>query len=369
MSFTPEQKLALARALDAAGVDMIEVGHPGAAADVDRAIDLIASVGLRAEIVVHCRAHLDDIRRAARLPVHRIAVFLGTSPVHLEKKLGLTRDQALARIREAVGAAAASGKRVRFSAEDAFRTDRGYLREVCGVALEAGADRIGLPDTVGAARPEAVHRLFRWLAREFPGVELDAHCHNDLGLAVANTLAAVRGGATCVHVSVNGLGERCGLAAMAPVAVALKVLYGIDTVALRALPALSRMVAEWTGLPVSPLEPVVGESAFSHKAGLHTGGVLRDPASYELFPPELLGRERVLVVDKLTGRACVRWRLERLGVKLDERWLERVVSEIKERAGAQALGDEELLRLAGQVAAAVSGKEGDDGGCGLADRR
>lgn len=348
VSFTPAQKLAIATRLDRLGVDMIEVGHPGASPDVDRAIREIAAAELRAELVAHCRAEPEEIRRACAYPVQRVAIFLGTSPVHLHKKLGLTEKQAIERVAAAVGVAVALGKRVRFSAEDAFRSDPAFLVEICGAALAAGADRIGLPDTLGAATPQSTFRLFHRMKREL-GARLDAHCHNDLGLAVANSLAAVRGGATCVHVTVNGLGERCGLASLAPVAVGLKVLLGIDTVALGELAGVSQLVSDCSGLPIPPLDPVVGCNAFAHKAGVHTDGVLKDPACYEVFPPELVGATRRILVDKLAGKAAVGWHLRRLGLALDEAALRRVVQRIKERASDGPLDDRELLRLAAEV--------------------
>lgn len=305
VSFTPEEKLRLCAALDRAGVDAIELGHPGAAPGVDRAIELIAGARLSAELVVHCRAHPADVERAGRLPVGRLALFLGTSPSHLEGKLRISQGEALRRVGDTVAAAVASGKRVRFSAEDAFRTDPGFLTEVVAAAAAAGADHIGLPDTVGVAQPRTVRQMFGRVSRAVPGVALDAHCHDDLGLAVANTLAALAGGATCVHVTVNGLGERCGLAAMAPVVMALRLLDGVHTVDPAALLGLSRMVEEMSGVPVSPLAPIVGRHSFSNTGGAHTSGVTREPTCYEPYAPELTGRCRKVLVGKLTGRAAV----------------------------------------------------------------
>lgn len=344
VSFTSEEKLRLCAALDRAGVDAIELGHPGAAPDVDRAIALIAGARLRAELVVHCRTHPADVERAGRLPVGRLALYLGTSPPHLEDKLRISQGEALRRVGDTVAAAVATGKRVRFSAEDAFRTDPGFLTEVVAAAAAAGADHVGLPDTVGVARPRTVRQVFSRVARAVPGVTLNAHCHDDLGMAVANTLAAVEGGATCVHVSVNGLGERCGLAAMAPVVMALRLLDGVHTVDPAALVGLSSMVEDLSGVPVSPLAPVVGRHAFSHTGGVHTAGVTREPASYEPYPPELTGRCREVLVGKLAGRAAVAWRLARLGVRVEPAELGRLVEAVK-GTGRPSLDDGALLTL------------------------
>lgn len=305
VSFTPEEKLRLCEALDRAGVDAIELGHPGAPPQVDRAIELIAGAGLRAELVVHCRAHLADVEQASGLPVGRLALFLGVSPSYLEGKLRISQCQALRRVGDTVAAAVTSGKRVGFSAEDAFRTDPGFLSEVVAAAAAAGADHIELPDTVGLAQPRTVRQMFGRVSRAVPDVTLDAHCHDDLGLAVANTLAALAAGATCVHVTVNGLGERCGLAAMAPVVMALRLLDGIHTVDPAALVGLSSMVEEMSGIPVSPLAPIVGRHSFSQTGGAHMSGVTREPTCYEPYSPELTGRCREGLPGKLAGRAAV----------------------------------------------------------------
>lgn len=361
VSFTPDQKLAIAAHLDHLGIDMIELGHPGVSPDVDQAIREIAAAGLRAELLVHCRANSADVDAACRYPVQRVAIFLGTSPLHLQKKLGLTERQAIEKATRAIRAAVDHGKRVRFSAEDAFRSDPGFLVEICGAAVDAGADRIGLPDTLGTATPRATFELFRHVHARLVSAGLDAHCHNDLGLGVANALAAVQGGASCVHVTVNGLGERAGLASLASVAGALKVLHDIDTVCLPELFSLTRMVAAFSGVPVPPLEPFIGANAFSHKAGVHTDGVLKDPACYEPFPPELVGATRRVLLDKMAGKAAVRWHLQRLGVVLNDEELHVVTREVKARAAAMPVDDRALLHMAEHARSSARGGSRDGG--------
>lgn len=329
VSFNLEQRIRLFQTLDALGVDMIELGHPGAADMIDKSIAAFSAMPRRAELVLHARPNPSDLRLAYRYPVERVGIFLGTSEIHLERKLRISRAEALRRVREAVTDAVEHGKRVRFAAEDATRTEIEFLKEVCATAQAAGADRLGLPDTVGVATPDQIRTLFAELRAAFPEMGLDAHCHNDLGMGVANSVAAVEGGATCVHVAVNGLGERCGLASLSGVALALWALHRIRTVDLQQLIAVSKQVEEYTGIPVSPQEPGVGAFAFSHKAGLHAQGVIRDPATYEGVSPDWLGREREIVVNRLSGRAVARWALERQGISVTEERLERLLKELK----------------------------------------
>ena len=354
VSFTVEQKLEIARLLDEAGVTMIEAGHPNVAPDVREAVRRI--IGLkregvirRAEIVAHSRAVRTDIDVAAELEPDRIAVFYGVSDIHLRYKHRKTREEALSIIGEIVEYARSYGVKVRFTAEDATRADYGFLVEAVRTARDAGADRVSVADTVGIATPYGVRRLFESLRRDVPGVEFDVHAHNDLGLAVANSLAAVEGGATIIHVTVNGLGERAGIAPLEQVAVALRRHYGVDVVDLKLLPRLSRLVERYSGVPIPPTAPVVGENAFTHKAGVHVAGVLANPETYEAYPPSWVGRSRDYTIDKYTGRKALQARLERLGVHLSQEELLQVLRRVKERSEARWLRDEDLLEIVEEV--------------------
>nr|WP_236698212.1 homocitrate synthase [Pyrodictium occultum] len=354
VSFTVEQKLEIARLLDQAGVAMIEAGHPSVAPDVREAVRRI--IGLKregiirgAEIVAHSRAARSDIEEAASLEPDRVAIFYGVSDIHLRYKHRVSREEALSIIGEMVEYAREHGVKVRFTAEDATRADYGFLVEAVRAARDAGADRVSIADTVGIATPYAMRRLFESLRRDVPGVEYDVHAHNDLGLAVANSLAAAEGGATIIHVTVNGLGERAGIAPLEQVAVALKRHYGVEVVDLKLIPQLSRLVERYSGVPVPPNAPVVGENAFIHKAGVHVAGVLRNPETYEPYPPEWLGRTRDYTIDKYTGRRGLQARLERLGVRVSEEELQKILQEVKRRSGARWLRDEDLLEIAEEV--------------------
>ena len=353
VSFTVDQKVEIAKALSEAGVQMIEAGHPAVAPDVYEAVKRIIRLKregvIRSEIVAHSRAVKRDIEVAAELEPDRIAIFYGVSDIHLKYKHRVSREQALSIIGEMVEYAKQHGVRVRFTAEDATRADYEYLVEVVRTARDAGADRVSIADTVGIATPAFMRKLFESLSRDAPGVEFDVHAHNDLGLATANSLAAVEGGATIIHVTVNGLGERAGITPLHEAAVALKVHYGVEVVNLKMLPKLSRLVERYSGIPVPPNTPVVGDNAFTHKAGVHVAGILANPATYEPFPPELVGRTRDYVIDKYTGRKAVKARLEKLGVTVTDRELDEIVRRIKQRPDIRYLRDEDLLEIASEV--------------------
>ncbi len=349
VSFTIDQKLEIARRLDEAGVDMIEAGHPAVAPDVEKAVKMIARQGFAAEIIGHCRAVKYDIEKAAECEVDRIAIFYGVSDLHLKYKHKVSREEALNIIAEHVSFARSHGVKVRFTAEDASRTDLEFLIQVVRTAYEAGADRVSLADTVGILTPFRAKELFESVKKAVPGVELDIHAHNDLGMAVANSLAAFQGGASAIHVTVNGIGERCGIASLQEIAVALKVHYNIDTIDLRKIMELSKLVEKYSGIVLPPHAPVVGDNAFTHKAGVHVAGILANPQTYEPYPPEMIGRSRDWVIDKYTGKKAVKARLERLGVQVSEEELDLIVKKIKERTGTRSWRDEDLLELVEEV--------------------
>jgi len=353
VSFTVEQKLEIAKALDKLGVQMIEAGHPAVAPDVHEAVKKIASMKrsgeIRAEIVAHSRAVKHDIEIAAELEPDRIAIFYGVSDIHLKYKHRKSREEALSIIAEMVEFAREHGVTVRFTAEDATRADYEYLVEVVKTARDAGADRVSIADTVGIATPIFMRSLIERLRRDVPGIEFDVHAHNDLGMALANSLAAVEGGATIIHVTVNGLGERAGITSLHEAAIALKVFYNIEVVNLAKIGEVSRLVERYSGIAIPPNEPVIGDNAFTHKAGVHVAGILANPATYEPFPPELVGRTRDYTIDKYTGKKAVKARLEKLGVHVDEEELEKVVEAIKSRPDIRYLRDEDLLEVVEEV--------------------
>lgn len=376
VSLTPEEKVEVAIALNELGVDVIEAGFPitsdgeaRAVKEIAGAIREISSIS-RAEICALARSNLRDIDLAIDSGVDSVHVFIATSPLHREYKLRMSKEDVLRRAVEAVEYAKSRGVKVEFSAEDATRTELDFLIEVFKAVEEAGADRVDIPDTVGVMTPAAMSYLVSKVVRELK-VPVSVHCHNDFGLAVANSLAAVESGAQQAHVTVNGIGERAGNASLEQFVVSLHHLYGvrtnIDTTKLR---YVSELVEKLTAIQVPPNYPVVGDNAFSHESGIHVHGVLEHPGTYEPLSPEIVGMRRRIVLGKHTGRHAVEEAITRLGyrakreevdeilrrvkeagdkgVKVTEREFGRIVAEvIGEREGARVLEVSEWLVVTG----------------------
>lgn len=355
--FTPEQRAEIAKALSDAKIGMIEVGHPAVAPDVFEGISRIMKMKreglINSEVIGHSRAVKKDIEIAASLEVDRIAIFYGISDIHLKAKTKTTREQALSVIGEMVSYAKSHGVKVRYTAEDATRTDYSYLTQVVRTARDAGADRVSIADTVGILYPSKTRELFSNLTRDVSNVEYDIHAHNDLGMAVANCLAAVEGGATAVHTTVNGLGERVGITPTQVLAVAMKFHFNVEVADLTKLTHLSSLVEKYSGITMPPNFPITGDYAFVHKAGVHVQGILNDPRTYEFMDPTVLGRTRDYVIDKYTGKHALKARFERVGVTLTEQELEQVLAKIKSNASARYFRDTDLLDIAEEVTGKV----------------
>jgi len=291
---------------------------------------MIAGEGLQAEICALARCAKEDIDAALDCDVDSIHVFIATSDIHLKHKLRLTRSQALRKAVEHVDYAKRHGVTVEFSAEDATRSDLEYLKKVYKAVEEAGADRINVPDTVGVAIPRVMFHLIREI-KSAVKIPVSVHCHNDLGLAVANSLAGVEAGAEQVHVTVNGLGERAGNASLEEVVLALRMFYGIKPrIKTKLLVETSELVERLTGVQVPPNKPIVGENAFAHESGIHVHGVLAFPGTYEPLSPELVGRRRRLVLGKHAGSKSVSAFLKELGIKATKRQLSEITRKVKE---------------------------------------
>jgi 2-isopropylmalate synthase len=335
-SMNTEEKIRMAKQLAALHVDIIEAGFPISSRGDLEAVQAVAKEVRTVPIAALARAKKHDIDAAveALKPAasSRLHVFLATSDLHLQVKLNMTREQAL----EAIGSMIRYGRQhvaeVEFSAEDAGRTDIDYLCQVCKTAVEAGATILNLPDTVGYAVPEEYGEMFRRV-REYlgdaPNVVLSAHCHDDLGLAVANSLAAVRAGVRQIECTVNGIGERAGNASLEEIAVALAVRkesFGAQTnIVLSQLFPASRLLTEITGAQVAPNKAVVGANAFAHEAGIHQDGIIKNPQTYEIISPETVGvPSRSLVLGKHSGRNALRTTLRDLGYEATDAELAEV---------------------------------------------
>ena len=350
VNFTVDEKVEIARMLDRVGVDMIEAGDPSVSPNVAKAIERIASLDLRAEIVAHSIASRPSIDRAKACGADRVAIFYATSRIHLDTKLHKTEKEALEIIGEHVCYAKGLGINVRYTPEDATRTDFNYLVEVCNVAIKAGADRISFADTLGIMEPHVMFERVCMLRKNLLPCKIDLHCHNDYGLALANAMTGIRAGADCIHATVNGMGERTGIPDLAETILAFHNLAGVEKFNIQPLMELSGYLEKISGFFLAPNKPITGQNAFSHKSGVHTNGILKDSRTYEPFDPAILGRERKIVIEKYTGRSAVAARLDEYGIEVSAAELEVIVTRIKNIGDQRKqIFDADIMEIAEQV--------------------
>jgi 2-isopropylmalate synthase len=335
-SMNVQEKLRLAHQLDRLGVDVIEAGFPIASEGDFSALRAIAATIRRPVIAALARACPPDIERAGQALTGaarpRIHVFLATSDIHLQYKLKISRQQCLEQARDSVRLAKSLCADVEFSPEDATRTDHEFLYQVLDAVVEAGATTLNIPDTVGYSMPAEFGELIqsiRWRVRGGENVTISAHCHNDLGLAVANSLAAIAAGARQVECTINGIGERAGNASLEEIVMAMRVRpdrYGYETgVVSEQLFPTSQLLSEMTGVPVQPNKAVIGRNAFAHEAGIHQDGMLKNPLTYEIMTPQSVGvPDSKLVLGKHSGRHALGLRCAQLGFQFDRRELDEI---------------------------------------------
>jgi len=353
ISLSPDQKLSIAKKLDELGVDAIEAGFPVISEGELKAVKMITSEGLSCEICGLARTSKKDIDAAVDAGLNYIHTFIATSDIHLEYKLKMTREQALEKAIDAVEYGKSRGLQVEFSAEDATRTDRSFLKRVFGEVAKAGADRIDIPDTVGYSTPEYIAEITRD-AIEATRLPISIHCHNDFGLAVANSLSGIRAGAQCAHVTINGIGERAGNAALEEFVMALKCLpydqkyeTGIKS---ELLYETSRFVSKIVGIQVQPNKAIVGDNAFGHESGIHTHGILNNPLTYEPISPELVGRKRWLQVGKHAGIHGMNAMLAEYGIKPTDIQSQHILDKVKNLGDqGKQVTDVELLSIASNI--------------------
>ena len=350
VALSSEDKLKIAQALDELGVDIIEAGFPINSEGEAEAVKKIAGAGLKSEICALCRAGKGDIDAALAADVDSVHIFLATSKVHLEKKLKITKDEAREKAFAAVKYAKEHGLIAEFSCEDGTRTELEFLNVIHKTVEEAGVDRIDIPDTVGVMTPTAMTQFVAEIKKNTT-VPLAVHCHDDFGLSVANSLAGILGGAEEIHVTVNGLGERAGNAALEEVVMGLQAFYGVKTrINTRKMAFVSRLVSQLTGIAVQPNKAIVGENAFSHESGIHVHGVLSESSTYEPMRPEIVGKERTFVVGKHSGVHAVQNKLKEYGLELPHDQMKEVVTRVKKYAeSGKKLDDAELLAVAYDV--------------------
>lgn len=345
-----DDKVMIAEALNDLGVDVIEVGFPRASAGEMNAAKKIVSLGLTSEICGLARCRKEDIDAVIECDLSYVHTFIATSDTHLKYKLRKTKDEVKTMAVDAVEYAKSHGLRVEFSCEDATRTSLDFLKEMHIAVQEAGVDKINVPDTVGVIAPPAMEYLISELIK-VTKVPISVHCHDDFGLAVANSLSAVRAGAKQVHVCVNGLGERAGNAALEEVVLGLIAFFDISTnICTHKIGPICKTVSRITGYPIPNNKAIVGNNAFAHESGIHVHGVLGDPSTYEAFGPELVGMKRTIVVGKHTGAHSVKEKLAEYGLVLSDDQLADVVRKVKELSeSGKEVDDAELVAIAYHV--------------------
>lgn len=331
IDLTMEQKVRIAKQLADLGVDVIEAGFPAASeGEFEATKKILDEVGDKVEVIGLSRAVKQDIDRTIDAGIASIHVFIATSDIHLKYKLKMTREQVLERIYESVRYAKDHGLIVEYSPEDATRTDEEFLLKAVKTAIEAGADRVNIPDTVGVMHPFKFYDLISKVVKVADGKIISVHCHNDFGLATANSIAGVMAGARQVHVTVNGIGERAGNASLEEVVMALKKLLGYEVgVKTYKLYETSRLVSELTGVPVPYFKAIVGENAFGHESGIHVHGVIENPLTYEPISPEEVGNFRRIALGKHSGIHGLKKLLSDQGIELTDDELREVLKEIK----------------------------------------
>ena len=359
VSLTSTQKLEIARQLDKLGVDIIEAGFPISSEGDKKSVKSISNAGLDAEICGLARVLKKDIDACFDSDVGLVHTFVPTSEVQRVYTIKKSQEEVIQLAVEAVQYIKDHGSRCMFSAMDATRTRPEYLIEVFKAVQEAGCDIINVPDTVGVMVPSAMYRQIMDIAAEIT-IPIDVHCHNDFGLAVANSLMAIEAGASQAQVTINGIGERAGNADLSQTVMSLKAMYRAKTnIRTEYLVETSKMVENYTGVRLPPNTPVVGQNAFSHESGIHSQGVLEKSDTFEpgIMTPEMVGHRRRIVLGKHTGKHAVKQSLESAGIITNDKQLDEIVSRIKEIANkGKQITDADLSA----VASAVLGKASPD---------
>lgn len=345
--FTNTEKVAIARMLDEVGVDQIEAGIPVMGGDEREVIEEIAHLGLRASILGWNRANIADIKTSIDCGVDAVAISLATSDIHIETKLQKDREWVLRSIREATAYAKSEGVYVSVNAEDASRTEFEFLLEYAAAAKAEGADRLRFCDTIGIMEPLRTYKVVKELIEQ-TGLEVEMHTHNDFGMAIANAIAGIHAGATWVNVTIGGLGERAGNAALEEVVMALKYLEGMDldydTKRFREIVDYVMVAA---GRTVPAWKPVVGSNVFSHESGIHVDGIIKNPKTYEVFTPEEVGCERQIVVGKHSGSRTIEIKFAQYGIPIGRDEANAILPTIRHRTIElkRPLFDKELVEL------------------------
>ena len=328
VAFTAEEKIAIAGKLDEVRVEVIEAGFPVVSSAEEATVRQIAHLGLDAKICCLARSVARDVDTALKCDVDFVSIFIATSDLHLKYKYHKTFDEATSCAIDVLDYAKDHGLKVRFAAEDATRTDINVLKSIFKSAQDHGADYVSIADTVGLLNPSTAFYLVNEIKKSID-TKLCIHCHNDLGLAVANTLSGAEAGAFQLHTTVNGIGERCGNASLEELLVSLRVQYGIERYDVSKLMELSKLVEKYTEIPIPKTKAIVGANAFAHESGIHVAAVLEEPRTYELFSPEMVGAKREIIIGKHTGSKALKGVVQKMGYNLTHEQMCSLLDKVK----------------------------------------
>ena len=347
VALTVDEKIQIAQKLNNLGVDKIEVGFPASSKGEIESAKMIGQMDLDSTLVGLSRALKIDVDAVLDADLDYVHTFIGTSPLHRDYKLKLTKSEIISKAVETVEYAKDHGLTVEFSAEDATRTERGFLYDVISQVIDAGVDFIDIPDTVGVLTPIITRELITDIKESF-SIPLSVHFHNDFGLATANTLTAIECGADQAHVTVNGLGERTGNCSLEELVMTLKSSYGIDLgLDTTRLYSLSTLVGRLTGVKMPVNKPIVGDNAFAHESGIHVHGILNNASTYEPMSPEMVGHSRRIVLGKHTGANALKSKLKEYHIDLSDEQFYKVFNEIKALGDSgKCVTDDDLIAIA-----------------------
>ena len=345
VSFKISQKIQIVKLLNRFGVDYIEVGHPIVSKDIYFFIEKVSKLKLNSKLIAHSRLLKKDIDKVIELNIPWIGLFFDICENRLEKKYGINEKKALEMIKDSISYAKRHKLNIRFTAEDASRTNFDVLLKTAKLVEKAGADRFSFADTVGVLHPAKVSDIFTRLAAEIK-IPIHGHFHNDFGLATANALQALQSGASCVDVTVNGLGERCGISSFAEVVTSLDELFNVkNSWNFKILNDISSYVEKSSKVTDNDTRPITGKNAYTHNAGLHVSSVIKDGALYEPIDPKKFNRKRRHYIDKFSGKDALNYRLKKLNIDLGEKELCELLSKIKSKPEIKKWSDEKLVSL------------------------
>jgi len=328
--FSIEDKLKIAKKLDEVGIQQIEAGFPAASEKQRKCIESLVDLNLDAQLSAFARAKKEDIDAVADVGADGIVVSLSISPYHRKYKFhDMSKETYLEKLADMISYAESYGLFIIYSAEDTTReSDLNFLKKAYKTAEEAGADRARVVDTLGCASPNGMAFLVKEIGNVID-IPIEVHCHNDLGLALANSLAAVEAGASTVSTTVNGIGERAGITVTEEIILALHIIFGTSPFEMSQLTALSKLVEEISGVKMPPHKPLTGENVTAHSSGIHQHGVLVNPSTYEFYPPRLMGQKRKVYIDELSGRHGIMYVAKELGLDISEETARKVLLKVK----------------------------------------